>query len=486
MYGRGVAVSKSDFATYAFALLALKAAVAEGAKLGGAIELHFTYDEEAGGAIGPAWLLEQGTEQARLRVIRRASPTASPPRTTAACISKSRCSANPVTPPSRTKGVDALEAATGILADLYALRKTYAAIRSKRRGITSPTLVVGLIEGGVNTNVVPDRVVFRLDRRIIPEENPAEVEAALTRASAIVGGEVAGRKRATSGASCWRCRSCRFPDRKRWSPPCSKNARDRARRGHRGARRADVHRRAPLQRRRRADRRSMAPVRARWPKPTAIAPTRISSSTTCTRRPKWWRCRSTTCWPPRSPRRRPALNDLSRCFVGLRGLALHEHRRCDRLRRPSAMCTMSSGTNASPSAQCSSDTGVRLSSVDQVVEGIPGDHQYRAERDHDRAAGAIAADRPPAAHVIRAHRAQRQQDRECRRAVHLERHRLAREALRDRHCADANSPLAKCTHSHQTPLQHQSRRSSHRARAARMTAEPHALGEQVVGAFVGA
>jgi acetylornithine deacetylase/succinyl-diaminopimelate desuccinylase-like protein len=42
--------------------------------------------------------------------------------------------------------------------------------------------VVGLIEGGVNTNVVPDRVVFRLDRRIIPEENPAEVEATLTRA----------------------------------------------------------------------------------------------------------------------------------------------------------------------------------------------------------------------------------------------------------------------------------------------------------------
>jgi acetylornithine deacetylase/succinyl-diaminopimelate desuccinylase-like protein len=38
---------------------------------------------------------------------------------------------------------------------------------------------VGLIEGGVNTTVVPDRVVFRLDRRIIPEESPSEVEATL-------------------------------------------------------------------------------------------------------------------------------------------------------------------------------------------------------------------------------------------------------------------------------------------------------------------
>ena len=53
MYGRGVAVSKSDFATYAFALRALQAAAAAGARLDGAVELHFTYDEEVGGAIGP-------------------------------------------------------------------------------------------------------------------------------------------------------------------------------------------------------------------------------------------------------------------------------------------------------------------------------------------------------------------------------------------------------------------------------------------------
>ena len=57
MMGRGVATSKSDFVSYAHALLALKAT---GAPLKGGVELHFTYDEEAGGAIGPGWLLEQG------------------------------------------------------------------------------------------------------------------------------------------------------------------------------------------------------------------------------------------------------------------------------------------------------------------------------------------------------------------------------------------------------------------------------------------
>src|SRR4030095_3038457 len=50
IYGRGAAVSKSDFASYVFALLALKAAP-DG--LNGTIELHLTYDEEGGGFVGP-------------------------------------------------------------------------------------------------------------------------------------------------------------------------------------------------------------------------------------------------------------------------------------------------------------------------------------------------------------------------------------------------------------------------------------------------
>ena len=181
MYGRGAAVSKSDFATYAFALLALKAASAAGAKLAGAVELHFTYDEEAGGQLGPAWLLAHGITRPDYAI----SAGFAYGITTAhnGCLhlevevrGKSGHAAEPA------KGVDALEAATAILADLYALRRGYASIRSRTPGIDSPTLVVGLIEGGINTNVVPDRVVFRLDRRIIPEEDPHEVESRLTAA----------------------------------------------------------------------------------------------------------------------------------------------------------------------------------------------------------------------------------------------------------------------------------------------------------------
>src|SRR6267142_594123 len=60
MYGRGVAVSKSDFATYTYALRALQELASNGHAINGSVELHLTYDEEVGGEIGPRWLLAQG------------------------------------------------------------------------------------------------------------------------------------------------------------------------------------------------------------------------------------------------------------------------------------------------------------------------------------------------------------------------------------------------------------------------------------------
>jgi acetylornithine deacetylase/succinyl-diaminopimelate desuccinylase family protein len=172
MFGRGVAVSKSDFATYAWALLALKAA---GAKLDGAIELHFTYDEEAGGAIGPKWLLEQGISEPDYAISAGFSYGVTIAHNgclhlEVEVLGKSGHAAEP------EKGHDALEAAAEILNDLYAYRKALFALESATPGIGSPTMVVGLISGGINTNVVPDRVVFRLDRRIIPDEIPGAAE----------------------------------------------------------------------------------------------------------------------------------------------------------------------------------------------------------------------------------------------------------------------------------------------------------------------
>jgi acetylornithine deacetylase/succinyl-diaminopimelate desuccinylase family protein len=172
MYGRGVAVSKSDFATYAFALKALEES---GLVHKGAIELHLTYDEEVGGAIGPGLIVEQGLSKPDYVISAGFSYNVVVAHN--GCLhlevrveGKSAHAARPDT------GVDALEAATKLLTALYALRERYKATHSKVVGIDHPTLTVGLISGGINTNVVPDVVTMRIDRRMIPEENPAEVE----------------------------------------------------------------------------------------------------------------------------------------------------------------------------------------------------------------------------------------------------------------------------------------------------------------------
>jgi acetylornithine deacetylase/succinyl-diaminopimelate desuccinylase-like protein len=175
MYGRGVAVSKSDFATYTWALLALRAL---GTPLAGTVELHFTYDEESGGELGLPWLLDSGLSKPDYAI--GAGFSYAVVNAHNGCLhlevevlGRSAHAAKPET------GIDALEAATAILAGLYQWRHTLATRPSATPGIGSPQMTVGLINGGVNTNVVPGRVTFRLDRRLVPEEAPEAAEAEL-------------------------------------------------------------------------------------------------------------------------------------------------------------------------------------------------------------------------------------------------------------------------------------------------------------------
>ncbi len=175
LYGRAAAVSKSDFATYTFALRAL-AAVAPPVR--GAVELHFTYDEEFGGELGPGWLLRQGLTKPDLLIAAGFSHQV--------VTAHNGCLQMEVTLHGLAShaaypdtGVDALQAANHLLTALYAHNAVLRQRRSQVPGITHPYLNVGRIEGGSNTNVVPGKVVLKLDRRMIPEEDPAAVEAEL-------------------------------------------------------------------------------------------------------------------------------------------------------------------------------------------------------------------------------------------------------------------------------------------------------------------
>ena len=175
LYGRASAVSKSDFASYTFAVRALEAVAKPSA---GSVELLFTYDEEFGGEVGPAWLLKHGVIKPDLMIAAGFSYQVITAHN--GClqleVTVNGKMAHAAIPDS---GVDALQAAVKILTALYAQNTLYKSIRSRVEGITHPYLNVGMIEGGTNTNVVPGRVSFKLDRRMIPEENPAEVEAQL-------------------------------------------------------------------------------------------------------------------------------------------------------------------------------------------------------------------------------------------------------------------------------------------------------------------
>ena len=188
IYGRASAVSKGDFSTYAFAVRALEA-VAKPAR--GSVELLFTYDEEFGGEVGPAWLLKHHIIKPDLMIAAGFSYQV--------ITAHNGCLQLEVTVQGKMahaaipdSGVDALQAANQIMSALYLQNTLYRQITSKVEGITHPYLNIGMIEGGTNTNVVPGRVTFKLDRRMIPEENPTEVEALLRKVIADVAAQSKG------------------------------------------------------------------------------------------------------------------------------------------------------------------------------------------------------------------------------------------------------------------------------------------------------
>ena len=188
IYGRASAVSKGDFSTYAFAVRALEA-VAKPAR--GSVELLFTYDEEFGGEVGPAWLLKHHIIKPDLMIAAGFSYQV--------ITAHNGCLQMEVTVHGKMahaaipdSGVDALQAANKIMSALYLQNARYQQITSKVEGINHPYLNIGMIEGGTNTNVVPGRVTFKLDRRMIPEENPAEVEALLRKIIADVAAQSRG------------------------------------------------------------------------------------------------------------------------------------------------------------------------------------------------------------------------------------------------------------------------------------------------------
>jgi succinyl-diaminopimelate desuccinylase len=177
--GRGAAVSKSDVASYTYALAGARELL--GAVPSAAV-VAITSDEESGGALGPGWLLNahglrpqraicagsthsvgvahNGCVQGRIRIVGRTAHAAMP-----------------------WEGIDAVRLAHCVLSRLYeedaALREQPSSIA----GIRCPTLTVTKVAGGEMQGVTAGSAEIWFDRRVLPDE---DVQAAVERLQFLV------------------------------------------------------------------------------------------------------------------------------------------------------------------------------------------------------------------------------------------------------------------------------------------------------------
>ena len=259
-------------------LRAARARVAAARRCKGGVELHFTYDEEFGGELGPGWLLRAGLTKPDLLLAAGFSYQV--------VTAHNGCLQMEVTVHGKMAhaaipdtGVDALQGAVAILNALYAQNALLPrSVTSKVPGITHPYLNVGRIEGGTNTNVVPGKVVLqarpphdprggpgraveadgaRRDRRRRGRaaRHPRRDQAPAARAAAAAAGRQRGRSSRRCSNTARRCSASRSrPRARRSTPTCASSGEPACRR------------------------RSTAPGRARCSSRTPSAPTSTSCS----------------------------------------------------------------------------------------------------------------------------------------------------------------------------------------------------------------
>lgn len=188
MYGRGSSDMKGSMAAQLMAAAAIKAARM---KLKGTITISATCDEETGGQLGAGYIVEMGYAAADFGINSDAGPidTVSLGHRGAMWLeitTKGRAVHGSVP----HKGINAVEKMADIIQELKGLREDYEN-RASSMPLDDPLckhptiMIGGTIQGGVKTNVVPDRCTMTIDRRVIWEETPeearAEIEAVLRR-----------------------------------------------------------------------------------------------------------------------------------------------------------------------------------------------------------------------------------------------------------------------------------------------------------------
>lgn len=177
VYGKG---SVDDKAPLAAMMAALSHVAQQADDLLGTLVLVAAAEEETGGQLGTRWLADNGHlpmcdfivvgEQTYNRV---ATAHKGVMRATVRTTGRSVHATNP------DRGINAITAMARVVLALEAYHRDLAKRVHPMVGV--PTCNVGVIQGGSTANAVPDSCMVLLDRRMIPGEDPAAVQAELIR-----------------------------------------------------------------------------------------------------------------------------------------------------------------------------------------------------------------------------------------------------------------------------------------------------------------
>ncbi|MCX2727656.1 M20 family metallopeptidase [Thermomicrobium sp. 4228-Ro] len=168
IYGRGACDVKGGVAAQ---LVAAAALVRSGIPLHGSLIVTEVADEEVGGRLGAARIAAR--EDLRPDAVMVAEPTQN-----RVCVGERGGVGIRVTVFGRTahgalpwEGVNAIEGMARVITALQ--HDLWPRLAERRHPYFAPaSATISLIEGGVKTNVVPDRCSIYIDRRLIPGEEP--------------------------------------------------------------------------------------------------------------------------------------------------------------------------------------------------------------------------------------------------------------------------------------------------------------------------
>ncbi|UCH27462.1 MAG: M20 family metallopeptidase [Trueperaceae bacterium] len=175
IYGKG---SVDDKGVLAAMMMAFRDLAQEAGALAGTVVLVGAAEEETGGQLGTRWLAESGHlppcdfivvgEQTANRV---AVAHKGVLRATVRTRGRSVHATNP------DRGVNAITAMAKLVS---ALEVYHRELRGRKHPLVgNPSCNVGTIQGGSTANAVPDTCEVRLDRRMVPREDPDVVKEEL-------------------------------------------------------------------------------------------------------------------------------------------------------------------------------------------------------------------------------------------------------------------------------------------------------------------